>query len=239
MSLTPLTRRGPATAIAATATAAAVQAAPALAPHVPFVSNRLGIRRELADPREVALTFDDGPHPEATPRVLELLEAHGATATFFLVGEQVRRHPGVAQEIVAAGHRVALHGDSHRCELRLGLIALADDWARGIATIAAATGVVPTLRRPPYGAVSASGLVLARHMGLSTVLWSRWGRAWRARATDRSVAGEVLRGGPAGAIVLLHDADHYGAAGCWRSTVGALPRILQDCSRSGVRTVEL
>jgi peptidoglycan/xylan/chitin deacetylase (PgdA/CDA1 family) len=219
---------------------AAVHAVPALSPHVPPLSDRLGIRRRLDAAGAVAVTFDDGPHPVATPRVLGILAAADAVATFFLVGEQVARDPGLAREIVDAGHHVALHGYTHRSELRLGPRALAEDRARGLEQIARATGTVSVLHRPPYGAASAVGLLLARRAGLQTVLWSRWGHDWRAGADAASVAGDVLRGGPgAGEIVLLHDADHYGAQGCWRATVGALPRLLDHWSAAGLETVRL
>lgn len=220
--------------------AAAVHAGPALCAHAAGLCEALAITRRLPDPGTVALTFDDGPHPQATPLVLSLLADHHATATFFLVGEQVRRHPSVAREIAAAGHAIALHGDTHRCELRLTAGAVADDRARGCDTIASVTGITPALHRPPYGAASAAGLALARRAGLATVLWSRWAQDWRARATPQTVADKVLASSiPAGDIVLLHDADHYSAAGCWRSTVGALPRILSSCADANLRTVGL
>lgn len=231
----------PSPATRAIALAALVfQAAPALSCHLPALCDRLALDRRLNDLRTIALTFDDGPHPVATPRVLAALDAHRARATFFLVGEQVRRHPGVAREIAAAGHAIGLHGNTHRCELRLAPAALADDWARGRETIHAATGILPMMRRPPYGAVSGAGLVLARRIGLRTVLWSRWGRDWRAAATPQSVTAAVLRRGePRGAIVLLHDADHYAAEGCWRATVGALPSMLDRIGQLGLRAVAL
>ena len=222
------------------AAAAAVHAGPALSAHVPALCERLGIRRRTPVSGTVALTFDDGPHPWATPRLLELLAGLQVPATFFLVGEQVRRDPAVGAEIAAAGHAIGLHGDTHRSELRLTPRALADDRERGMQAIHEATGVVPVVHRPPYGAVSAAGLALARRAGLETVLWSRWGRDWRARATADSVVDDVLgRGLGDREIVLLHDADHYGADGCWRATLGALPRIAQACGRAGLRSVTL
>ena len=222
------------------AVAAGIHAAPALSPHVAPVCDLLGIRRRLGTPGAVALTFDDGPHPQATPQVLDLLAGEGVAATFFLVGEQVTRRAGLCQEIVSAGHAVGLHGHTHRTELRLTPRALAADRARGLEAIHDAVGVVPSIHRPPYGAASAAGLALARHAGLQTVLWSRWGRDWRRRATADGVARDVLRGGPPdGEIVLLHDADHYGADGCWRATVGALPWILDACRRAGLASVTL
>jgi peptidoglycan/xylan/chitin deacetylase (PgdA/CDA1 family) len=221
-------------------TAAAWHAGPALCAHVPPLADRLAITRRLADPGAVALTFDDGPHPFATPRVLAELDARRARATFFLVGEQVRRYASLAQEIAAAGHTIALHGDSHRCEGRLSPTALTDDWARGIEAIHAATGSVPTMRRPPYGAASGVGLLLACRVGIRTVLWSRWGKDWRAGATPASVAATVFSTLPEGGeIILLHDSDHYGAAECWRATVGALPTILDEIETADLRLVTL
>ncbi len=228
----------PSPSVAALTALVAVHAGPALSSHVGPLGDRLGIVRRTPDAGTVALTFDDGPHPEATPRTLELLAAHGVHATFFLVGEQVRRHPGLAREIVAAGHAVGLHGDRHRNELGLTPRAVAVERRRGREAIAAATGVWCTVQRPPYGAVSGAGLMLARRAGLRTVLWSRWGRDWRPGARAQSVADDVLgRGLGDREIILLHDADHYGAAGCWQAMVGALPRILQACGASGRRAV--
>ena len=219
---------------------ATVQCGPALSCHVPPVSAVLSLRRRLRLGGAVALTFDDGPHPAGTPRVLATLARHEAPATFFLVGEQVRRHPSLAREIRDAGHSIGLHGDTHRCELRLTPAALAEDRARGLDAIHAATGVMPTIHRPPYGAASGPGIALARGAGLETVLWSRWGRDWRAAATGDSVLRDVTRKGSLDrAIVLLHDADHYAADESWRSTVAALPRILECCSEQGLDVVAL
>ena len=219
---------------------ATAHAGPALSPHAGALGDLLGIVRRAPRPGSVALTFDDGPHPQATPRVLERLAGDGARATFFLVGEQVRREPALAREIVAAGHAVALHGDTHRCELRLTPGQLAADRARGAASIEDTTGVACTALRPPYGAASGAGLVLARRAGLRTVLWSRWGRDWRAAADGRSVARDVIRAGLGEReVVLLHDADHYGAPGCWRATVASLPAILEACRARGLETVAL
>src|SRR3954451_16799348 len=100
---------------------AAAWSLPALAPLSPPLCRMLCLARRIAAPKgtEVALTFDDGPHPEGTVAVLEALDAAAARATFFLVGEQVERRPRLAAEIVAAGHGVALHGYRHRNQLCL------------------------------------------------------------------------------------------------------------------------
>jgi len=231
---------GRATAATLAGLGAVAHAGPGLSVHVPVVAQALGARRRLDDPTTAALTFDDGPHPRGTPATLEALRRHDVRATFFLVGEQVRRAPALAREIVAAGHAVAVHGERHRNLLRLTPAQLRDDLRRGVATIAEATGVIPGHYRPPYGVLSGPGLCAARSGGWEVVLWSRWGRDWRASATAQSIAAVALHAGPpAGDIVLLHDADHYSAPGSWRATVAALPRIFDAARRADLRWVTL
>jgi peptidoglycan-N-acetylglucosamine deacetylase len=223
-------------------TAAAVGAAwtaPALAPVVPPVADALGIERRLAAAGAVALTFDDGPHPQGTPAVLAVLAARRARATFFLVGEQVQRDPGLAREIAAAGHAVALHGHRHRNALRVAPRALADDLDRGADVIARATGVAVTRYRPPYGIFSPAALVVARRRGWAPTLWSRWGRDWRRFITPARIAATATDGLAAGDVVLLHDADHYNARDSWRRTVAALPAVLDAIEAAGLRPVAI
>jgi peptidoglycan-N-acetylglucosamine deacetylase len=219
------------------ASAAAAWTVPAIAPHAPAVAAGLGIELRLADVDGIALTFDDGPHRFGTPAVLRELERAGAIATFFLVGEQVRRDPGLAREIIAAGHALGLHGDRHRNQLRLGPRALADDLARVAATVAEATGRAPRVYRPPYGVFSAAGLALVRRRALRPLLWSRWGRDWRRRARPARIAALASRDLAAGDVVLLHDADTYSAPGSWRRTAAALPALLDVVGRAGLATV--
>ena len=183
----------------------------------------------------VALTFDDGPHPHGTPAVLEALAAAGARATFFVVGEQVRRRSGLVREIVAAGHGVALHGHRHRVLLRLPPGALRRDLDEGADVLGDAIGVAPSLHRAPLGLYSWPALAEMRERGWVPVLWSRWGRDWTRRATGASVAACAADGIRGGDVVLLHDADHYSAPGCWRATVAALPRILERIAAAGLR----
>ena len=221
------------------AAAIAAWSLPALAPlHAPL-ARALRIQTRIAAPGAVALTFDDGPHPQGTPAVLDVLRDHGATATFFLVGEQVERFPALAAEIAAAGHVVALHGHRHRCLLRVGPRALADDLRRGADAIASGAGGLAPLYRPPYGIFSPAGLALARRRGDAPWLWSRWGRDWRGDATPASVAALAADGLEAGDVLLLHDADHYGDPGCWRATAGAVPLILDAAGERGLRPAAL
>ena len=199
--------------------------APAAAPVVPALAEVVGVGRRRAGGRGISLTFDDGPHPEGTPAILELLAAADARATFFLVGEQVVRRPAVAAEIAAAGHEVALHGYRHTLLLRRTPRELIGDLERAAGTIADATGIEPTLYRPPYGIFSTGGLAVTRRRW-APWLWSQWGRDWTAHATPATIARRATRALTAGDVVLLHDADFYSVPGSWRNTVGALPAII-------------
>jgi peptidoglycan/xylan/chitin deacetylase (PgdA/CDA1 family) len=216
--------------------AAVLHAGPALAPVVPGLGQRLGVKMRVEDADYVALTFDDGPHPQGTPAVLEGLREGGAEATFFLAGEQVVRRPALAAEIVAAGHRVELHCHYHRNQLRLTPAALLADCDRARAAIEEASGQEVRDYRPPYGIFSTAGLRAIRTRGWRPVLWSRWGRDWKARASAESIAHRASAGIRAGDIVLLHDADYYSARGSWVRTAAALPAILEELERRGLKS---
>jgi peptidoglycan-N-acetylglucosamine deacetylase len=226
-------------AVTAGSVATAAWSLPALAPLAPALAARMGLPCRGAPAGTVALTFDDGPHREGTPRVLELLAAASVRATFFLVGEQVQRERALSGEIAAAGHAIGLHGQRHRVLLRVPPPALRADLARGADTIAAATGILPALHRPPLGIYSWPALRIVRARGLQPILWSRWGHDWRRRATPAGVAREVAGSLAPGDVLLLHDADHYSARDSWRTTVAALPRVLELIAAQGLTCAAL
>jgi peptidoglycan/xylan/chitin deacetylase (PgdA/CDA1 family) len=207
------------------------------APIWPGLRRALGVEDRTASGRGYALTFDDGPHIEGTPAALEILAAAGVRATFFLVGEQVRRAPALAREILAAGHEIGLHCDRHRNLLRLAPWQVREDIGRALSSIEDATGHSPTLYRPPYGVLNAAALRQARGRGWRTLMWTQWGRDWEARATPESIAARVTDGVGEGSILLLHDADDYSAPGSWRRTVAALPRVLEVLAERGLQPV--
>jgi peptidoglycan-N-acetylglucosamine deacetylase len=217
--------------------AVVAHALPASAFYLRALRGPLGIEDRTAGGEGYALTFDDGPHAQGTPAVLEILSGAGVRATFFLVGEQVRRNPGLAGEIVAAGHGVGLHCDRHRNLLRLAPWQVRADILRARATIEDATGRTPHLYRPPYGVLNAAALSLARRRGWRTLLWSHWGRDWEASATPESIAARLTDGAAPGSVLLLHDADDYSAPSSWRRTAAALPRVLQTLGERGLRPV--
>jgi peptidoglycan-N-acetylglucosamine deacetylase len=207
---------------------------PALAGAWPALRAPLGVEDRTASGRGFALTFDDGPHAEGTPAVLDILARGGVAATFFLVGEQVLRDPGLAREVADAGHGIALHCHRHRNLLRLTPAQVHGDILRAQDAIETATGVSPVLYRPPYGILNAAALRLARGRGWRTLLWSHWGRDWEARASPESIAARVTDGAGEGSVLLLHDADDYSAPGSWRRTAAALPRVLDTLAGRGL-----
>ena len=195
----------------------------------------LGVRERLSTPDGVALTFDDGPHPEGTPAVLALLDGAGVRATFFLVGAETEKRPELAAEIVAAGHEVALHCHGHVSELRRTPWQLREDLRRGAATVAEASGREPRLYRPPYGVFSAGGLILARSYGWEPMDWSLPSFDWEPSQTAASIAANVTGNLSGGDIVLLHDSDAYCYPGSWRRTVAALPHLLEAMTDRGLQ----
>jgi peptidoglycan/xylan/chitin deacetylase (PgdA/CDA1 family) len=202
-----------------------VHALPALSGVRPLRQRLLPDLAGVGRPDHVALTFDDGPARASTPAVLRALDELGWRATFFMLGEMVRADPGLAADVVEAGHEVAVHGDRHRSQLLRRPRAVAEDLGLAVDTIAEATGRVPVWFRPAYGTLSAGGVRAASDLGLRTVLWTAWGRDWRAEATPETVVRDVRRHLGPGATVLLHDSDCASAPGAWRSAVGALPLL--------------
>lgn len=182
----------------------------------------------------LALTFDDGPQADSTPAFLEALDRLGWKATFFMLGSMVEMNPELAAEVADAGHEVAVHGHLHRSELLRGPLAVGRDLARAVETITSVTGRRPTWFRPPYGSLSAGGVLAARRQGLRTVLWSAWGRDWRAEATSDSVVADVERGLAPGATVLLHDSDCTSAPGAWRAALAALDPLAEVFAAQGL-----
>jgi len=218
----------------------------AVANALPTISSARGLRVTLAPglsgvgrSGQIAFTFDDGPDPVSTPLFLQLLADRGIRATFFLLGFMVRRSPGLAAEIVAAGHEIAVHGDLHRNLLLRDPVSTIADISRGRDLIADAAGVEPRWYRPPYGILTASAAIAATRLGLRPVLWTTWGWDWSARSTPESVRRTVRRHLADRGTVLLHDADCTSAPGSWRSTLGALPDLLDDCQERGWRPVTL
>lgn len=219
--------------IAGLTTVGAVHAAPAIS------QSKLGrtlfpVVSRVDGSNGVALTFDDGPDVQIQ-QFLDMLDSAGATATFFLVGEQIVRNPEAPAAIVAAGHEVAVHGFTHRGHLRRSPWDLAGDLRRARAIIEDSTQITPRLYRPPYGVFTLGSWTETKRQGWTPVLWSRWGKDWDETATPQGIADRI--GHPrAGDILLLHDSDRYSAPRSWSNTLDALPIILERIAEAGLRT---
>jgi peptidoglycan-N-acetylglucosamine deacetylase len=180
---------------------------------------------ERADGAEgVVLTFDDGPDEDATPEVLDALDAAGARATFFLVGEQVEAHPALAREFLQRGHDVQLHGYRHLAHDSLSPDEARHDLERGAGALREATGVEARFYRPPYGRFSQGSYDACGALGLEPVYWSAWGTDWETISPER-IAELVNPDLSPGAVVLLHDSPRYGHRPSARPTVDALPLV--------------
>lgn len=188
----------------------------------------------IGRPEHVALTFDDGPDRRSTPRILEALDSLGWRATFFMLGTMVRRSPGLAREVAAAGHEIALHGDEHRNLLKLRPLAALQEVRRGFETVSEAAGCRPRWFRPPYGALTTPALLATSRLGLRPVLWTACAGDWSADATPDSVAAAVRAGLLPGGTLLLHDASRGPASEAWRATLGALALLAPHFEAAGL-----
>ncbi|HEY2278536.1 MAG TPA: polysaccharide deacetylase family protein [Streptosporangiaceae bacterium] len=186
------------------------------------------------DAGHVALTFDDGPDPASTPAVLGVLAEHNMHATFFMLGSMAAAAPGLAREVAAAGHQIAVHGWVHRTMAagRPGVVYGA--LARARDTVAGVTGQAPEWFRPPYGILTRGALAAARRLELRPLLWTSCGREWQRGATPASVLATLLRTLDGGGTVLLHDSDRQARPGSAQAARAALPALLAECSRRGL-----
>lgn len=186
----------------------------------------------------VALTFDDGPSPTATPMVLDALRDAGAHATFFILGKHAERWPALVDRIAKEGHQMGNHGYWHR-KLHLRSAAyVRGDLELGTSTIERACGVRPRLFRAPHGFRSPFVARAARSLGQAVVGWSLG--VWDSdRPGAAVIASRVLDGVREGSIVLLHDADGYDPDGDRTQTAMALPSILEGLRARGYRIAPL
>jgi peptidoglycan-N-acetylglucosamine deacetylase len=205
---------------------------PRLAMFAPIVHQGPASRPELA------LTFDDGPDASSTRMILATLARFDAHATFFVLGAKARLAPELLAEIAAAGHDIGVHGETHDRLLSLrGPDAISASLEAAIATVEAATGMRPRLFRPPIGHVSPRTAAAARKLGLTLVAWSVRARDGLAATTAEQATRRVLAGLRPGAIVLMHDAAERGDRE--PVAVSALPAILQEIARRGLKCVPL
>lgn len=174
------------------------------APAASVLTRFLGVHCVDTTDRVLALTYDDGPHPEHTPRILDTLAAHGVRATFFVLAGPAKRHPELIRRIVDEGHELGLHGIDHRSMLTMSARAAVDSVTRAQAEVEAISGTSLRLFRPPYGHHTLGQAWRLRRAGWQLVIWSSDGLDWIDDAVDR-VAERAWSSLFPGAILLLHD----------------------------------
>jgi peptidoglycan/xylan/chitin deacetylase (PgdA/CDA1 family) len=182
--------------------------------------------------KAMALTFDDGPS-EGTPAVLEELRRHGVSATFFLCGANVRRVPGVAREVAAAGHEIGNHGDTHRPLYFKSREFIYQDMAHAQETIAETTGRTPRFFRAPFGARWFGLREAQRRLSLLGVMWTVLGLDWKL--PPAKVAARVLGDAASGGILCLHDGRETAANPDISATLDAVRLIVPELLSQGYR----
>ena len=194
---------------------------------------------EAAARGEVALTFDDGPDPLVTPQVLAQLDAAGARATFFCVGDQLRRHPDLARDIVRRGHHIENHTDTHpNLFAAMGWRRMAQQVAGGQAAVEAVTGRAPRFFRAVAGLRNPWLDPILARQGLRLAAWTR--RGYDTRTGDaEAVYQRLTRGLAAGDVLLMHDGHAARTPSGQPVVLAVLPRVLAALQAQGLRCVPL
>jgi peptidoglycan/xylan/chitin deacetylase (PgdA/CDA1 family) len=174
------------------------------------------------DGGKVYLTFDDGPHPEATPLALDMLAAAGAKASFFCIGDNVRKYPEIYQRILAEGHRVGNHSFHHLN----GWKTSDSDYLEDIRK--ASELIDSPIFRPPYGRIRRSQIRALRNTGMRPVMWSLLSGDFDLKLSEEKCAENVLRNLAPGHIVVFHDSQK-----ALQKIKYALPLVLQLISERG------
>ncbi|PWE27530.1 MULTISPECIES: polysaccharide deacetylase family protein [Rhodobacterales] len=179
----------------------------------------------------VALTFDDGPHPQNTPWLLDILAQYNAKATFFVIGRNAQRYPEIMRRIVAEGHEIGNHTLTHPVLAQLGDGNVLREIDRTQQIVWDTVGAVPVTMRPPYGSFSHRQMnMLFQQRNLSTVVWSVDPQDWR-RPGVSVVADRMVRGARPGAVILAHDIHG--------PTIRAVPQALQGILARGLEPVTM
>jgi peptidoglycan/xylan/chitin deacetylase (PgdA/CDA1 family) len=188
---------------------------------------------------QVALTFDDGPDPQVTPQVLDLLDGANAGATFFCVGDRIREYPDLAREIVARGHTIQNHTQthSHRFAFR-GSNGFREEIGSAQKTISELTGQTPVLLRAPAGMRNPFLQPVLNELNLSLISWTRRGFDTRERSEEK-VLSRLTRNLAGGDILLLHDGNAAITNTGKPIVLTVLPKLLSRLDEHGLRSVSL
>lgn len=187
---------------------------------------------QVTSQKAIALTFDDGPWPNSTSQVLDVLKKSNVKATFFIVGMQVQKYPQLVKQVVANGHAIGNHTWSHQYD-HYNASAAAREIDRTAELVYKTTGVKTSLFRPPAGILNNGLVTYAHEKKYAVVMWSVDSKDWRSRRTTKQAfIDNVLKEAKPGGIVLLHD-----GGGDRSNTVQALPQLIAQLKKHGYKFV--
>lgn len=192
-------------------------------------SGSISFSRVPVDGKFIAMTFDDGPHPQNTPRLLDILRARNIKATFYVIGRNVDLYPQIVRRAVAEGHEIGNHSYTHRLLTKLSDSEVRDDLARCRDAIGRAAGVQPRTLRPPYGGfLQRQREMVHAEFGYPTIMWNVDPLDWKRPGTS-VVTSRILSNTTPGSIVLAHDLHG--------TTVDAMPATLDGLLQRGFQFV--
>lgn len=197
------------------------------------------IHRERAAGKAIALTYDDGPNPVETPKLLDLLDRYDAKATFFLIGKWAEREPGLIRETVARGHAIGNHTFTHPTMPAHGANRIREELRRCKEAVEASGETFSTvdgaaLMRPPYGRRRPGTLKVMRDQGYVPVTWSITGYDWRARITAEEITRNCMKARE-GDVILLHDGSQNNPQEDRERSIATTERLLEHYSSQGYR----
>ena len=194
--------------------------------------------RKLPNPKdkEIALTFDDGPDPLYTPRVLDVLHKNGVKASFFVIAKKAQQNPELIKRMLEEGHEIGLHSYEHNNAWLAAPGYVKHDFAKS-AAILRDLGVECHYYRPPWGYVNLETLKQVQTAGYQLVMWNVMAQDWKRNQTSREIVKRLLERVNSGSIICLHDGG--GAPGAPRRTIDALESALPLFQKIGYRFVLL
>lgn len=197
-------------------------------PPIPFNKRVFGYNKSAV--KVVALTFDDGPIPEYTEKHVDILKSMGVKATFFVIGKNAQKHPELLKYIYENGNEIGLHSYSHFNMSKMKPEQMVDELYKTQKIVVEATGIKPTLFRPPYGAFNKALLEISDALGLHVVLWNVDPDDWRNPGMQNLVE-RVVSHAKNGSVILMHEGKPH--------TLAALPQIIEKLKSEGYNFVTI